>query len=265
MGNTVDIWVKYTGPLLPLARRVAQTLDVSGYHYAAAHASMGVAAARWIDADGWGVLDLSLTDLGEYGDPGSSAGTAFEPYEWYLSLEFRGPRERLGRALFDRLTGVGLPLLFGDPATSRVMADFLPGRGMREFPSRTDGEAPGRARWFEPALHGAGSRPFAPPWPVEQPWPPHGHVMVFETEGLLQCVTVTHGGHWVTPAVRVRTDLGAGEIGRVLAWGMDATSQAGHHDRASLHDRLSGALRLSVGDFARGSVSMEIHADAGAL
>ena len=261
MGDTIDIYVKHAGPLLPLVRRVAQTLDVPGYHYAVTHASMPVEAARWVEADGWGLLDLILTDLGEYGDPGSALGTAFAPYERSLSLDYRGPRELLGRALFDRLTDVGVPLLLAEPATGRVFADFLPGRGVRDFPPGTDGEVPGRAQWFEPALHGDAARSFAAPWPLRPPWPPRGRLRVFETEGLLQCVTVAGGGpgRWVTPKVAVRAGLDGAEIGRVLAWALSPVDHPGHDD-ASVHDRLAGTLGLSVGDFARGSVSVELSA-----
>jgi len=258
MGDTIDIYVKYAGPLAALAHRVARTLDVPGYFLAGTHATIPVEAARWIDAEGWGLLSLDPTDLGEYGDPGFSAGTAFAPYERYLSLEYRGPRERLGRALFDRLTALRVPLLLAESSSSGVIADFLPGRAVRNFPPGTSGERAGRDLWFEPALHGVDvSRSFDPPWSVRPPWPPRGQALVFETEGLLQGVAVVDG-RWATPKVAVRIDLGAAEIGRALAWVLGAADNPGREDAVPVSDRLAGMLGLSVGDFARGSVSVEV-------
>jgi hypothetical protein len=104
MGNTIDIYIKYAGPPLPLALRVAGRLEAHAFFYGGDYVWIPVDAARWIGTDGWGLLSLDA----EYQD---DAGTAIGPYEYCLSLEYRGSRERLGRTLFAQLTALGVPLL----------------------------------------------------------------------------------------------------------------------------------------------------------
>jgi hypothetical protein len=268
MGSSVEIYVKYSGDRHGLAHRVAQDLRVVSYFDSGYGHVLPLDAQRWIGMEGWGHLDLDPSDLGQYGEPGLAQDTAFAPYEYELALSFRGglPAERdevltrFGRAVFDQLTALGLPLAYG--GSGLVFADFVPGRGVREFPAETDAEDEGRTWWFEPQLH---VEPTAS-WPgkVASLAPPPGPVTVFETNGLLQFVPVVHqSGHWrcTSPVASTRSTVSPRDIGLMLGYAQRTTAQpAGDEDQRILSS-LAGKAQLSIEDFARRRVSIEIRAD----
>lgn len=261
MGGSVEIYVKYAGDWHRLAHRVAEALEVISYFYSGQDHVLPLDARRWIGVDGWAHLRLDRTDLGEDGEPGAAEDTAFAPYEYELSLEFRAgdaaALERFGRAVFDRLTDLGLPLAYG--GAGLVFADFLPGRGVRELPAGTDAEEDGRARWFEPRLHEAP----AAPWPGELPdrsaLP--RPVVAFETDGLLQFVPVAEEdgqARWLTPVASARSSVGARQLGLLIGCAQGTTAALGADTRERITASLAGKARLSVEDFFRHSVCLQL-------
>ena len=262
MGGSVEIYVKYAGEWHRLAHRVAEALEVVSYFYSGHDHVLPVDARRWIGVDGWAQLRLDRTELGEDGEPGAAQDTAFAPYEYELSLAFRAGDaavlERFGRAVFDRLTSLGLPLAYG--GAGLVFADFLPGRGVRELPAGTDAEEDGRAWWFEPRLHEAP----AASWPGELPdhYAPPRPVVAFETDGLLQFVPVAEEDgqlHWLTPVASARSSAGARELGLLLGCAQATIAAATDADaRERITASLAGKARLSVEDFFRHSVCLQI-------
>jgi len=262
MGGSVEIYVKYTGEWHRLAHQVAEALQVVSYFYSGHHHVLPVDARQWIGVEGWGQLILARTDLGQEGEPGAAEGTAFAPYEYELSLSFRSTGgadalQRFGRAIFDRLTTLGLPLAYGGDGL--VFADFLPGRGVRDFPAETDAEEDGRAWWFDPRLH---NEPAAP-WPGELPdrAAPPRPVVAFETDGLLQFVPMAEEGGqlgWLTPVASARSSVGARELGLLLGCAQSTTAAPGTDARERIILSLAAKARLSVEDFFRRSVCMEI-------
>ena len=248
MSDTVEIYVKFAGLGQELAHRVAQALDLPAYFFNGSGFVLPVNALPLVGVDSWAHLNVDLTDLGQDGDPGFSADTAYEPYEFEIGVEFRGPRERLGRAIFDRLTALELPMAYGNDVD--IFADYLPGRGVREFSPGTSVEAPGRPLWREPAL--SASRTSAPHWRVGA-----GAVTVCETDGLVQFVPV-FGGRWLGPVASVRATTGAVGIGLVLAAVLDTADRPGRDDRDEVLTRLAGATRLSTDEFLRRTVSFDV-------
>jgi hypothetical protein len=253
MADTVEIYVKYAGPGQELAHRVAEALDLRGYFYSGLTYVLPVDARPWIGVDGSAHLNLKLTDLGRDGDPRLSAGTAYEPYEFEISVEFRGPRERLGRAIFDRLTGLQLPMAYGDDGD--IFADHLPGRGVREFSPGTSAEEDGRPLWREPAL--GASRSPAPAWRVGP-----GVVTVCETDGLLQFVPV-FGARWLGPVASARASVGAVDVGLMLAAALGTHDRPGRDERDEVLARLAGAVRLPTDEFLRRTVSFDVRVVGG--
>lgn len=259
MGSSVEIYVKYAGESQVLAHRVAALLAVTGYFGSDPGYVLPVDAERWIGEPGWAHLDLHPTELGEDGEPGDAEGTAYAPYEYEFSLSLRGPVERLGRVLFDRMTELGLPMAYG--GDGYVFADFLPGRGVREFPPDTDVEEPGRSHWYTAELHAEPARAWRPePAP---PVAPAGRAVVFETAGLLQMVPVVReptGWRWVPPVVTVRAEAGARKVGVALGVALGTAAppeQAGEAVAASV----ASAPGASDVDFGSRSVSVEIRSD----
>ncbi len=250
MADTVEIYVKYAGPGQELAHRLAEALDLRSYFYNGRGFVLPVDARPWIGVDGWAHLNLKLTDLGRDGDPGLSAGTAYEPYEFEVSVEFRGPRERLGRAIFDRLTRLDLPMAYGDDGD--IFADHLPGRGVREFSPGTSVEEEGRPLWREPAL--SADRSPVPAWHTGS-----GAVTVCETDGLLQFVPV-FGTRWLSPVASARASVGAVDIGLMVAAALGSTDRP---ERDEVLTRLAGAVRLSVDEFPRRTVSFDVRVAGG--
>jgi hypothetical protein len=141
MGDTVEIYLRHPGPGQLLAHRVAEALDLIRYFDSGEDYVLPVDARALIGADGWGQLILAPTDLDD-------AESAYAAYDFELSLDYRGPREQLGREIFDRLTRLDLPMAYGDYL--RVFAEFQPGRGAREFPAQTRADATGRDIWAYP-------------------------------------------------------------------------------------------------------------------
>ncbi|GAA0905708.1 hypothetical protein [Virgisporangium aurantiacum] len=260
MGASVEIYVKYAGEGQALARRVAELLEVTGYFWSERGFVLAVAAERWIGFSGWAHVDIDATVLGEDGEPGPAEGTAFSPYEFELALSLRGPLERLGWVVFDRLTELGLPMAYGGDGS--VFADFLPCRGVRMFPPRTDVEEPGRSWWFEPRLH---TNPVAL-WRVEPPSPPApaGRAMVFETANLLQMVPVLREDRmwrWGTPVASALIAIGARDIGMLLGSVLGTTARPGRADRAAITEDLIHSPAQSTVDFGSRTVSVEVRSD----
>jgi hypothetical protein len=247
MGDTVEIYLKYAGSGQELAHLVAEALDLPGYFYNGGFV-LPIDARPWIGVEGWAHLNMDLTDLGRDGDPGLSAGTAYEPYEFEVSLEFRGPRERLGRAVFNRLTTLELPMAYGDD--SDIFADYLPGRGVREFSPGTSVEDAGRPLWRERALDAARSP--APAWRVGA-----GAVTVCETEGLLQFVPL-FGARWQWPVASVRMEMGTRDLGLLLAAALGTAERPGDDKRDGVLAKLASTIRLPVEDFLRRTVSFDV-------
>jgi hypothetical protein len=253
--------VKYAGEGQGLAHRVAQDLAVVSYFYSDRSYVLPVDAQRWIGVEGWGHLDLEQSDLGRDGDR-AAEGTAFAPYEYELSLSFRGGSPgtqdkvlmRFGHAIFDRLTALGVPLAYG--GSGNVFADFLPGRGVREFPEDTNAEDEGRTWWFEPRLH---SEPTAS-WPgeVASLAAPPGPIIVFETDGLLQFVPVSDSSQWTIPVASARSTIRARDVGLMLAYAQRTTTRPVGDEGERILSSLAASTKLSTVDFARRSVSLEI-------
>jgi hypothetical protein len=141
MGDTVEIYLRHPGPGQLLAHRVAEALDLIRYFDSGEDYVLPVDARVFVGAEGWGQLILNATDLDD-------VESVYAAYDFELSLDYRGPREQLGRAIFDRLTGLDLPMVYGDYL--RVFADFRPGQGVREFPAQTPADATGRDVWAHP-------------------------------------------------------------------------------------------------------------------
>lgn len=216
MGSTVEIYVRYPGPAPWLAHRVAEALGVSGYADSGEDFVMAVDAASWIGEEGFGHLTLDRVD------PELAADGPYAGYDFELSLDYRGGLERLGRALFDRLTVLRLPLAYGDYLA--VFAEHSPA---------------------DPA-----------PPPVVG-LPAGSRALVFEAEGQLQALPVLGDPpRWRTPVARVRSAVGAAEVGALLAAVLGATG--GVDDRESVCGALTEPASVSVAEFARRSVAVEL-------
>jgi hypothetical protein len=161
VSTSVQILIKDERDSTSLAQEIARSLGANGFMAGQDGNVLSLDAQRWIKSEGTGILDLKPVEMVEEGEEGEYGDTAYAPYNHELVLEFRGPhgmargelRELFGRALFDRLTGLGRPLAYGEVGGD-LFADFLPARGVRDFPPGTDYEEPGRSLWFEPRLHG---------------------------------------------------------------------------------------------------------------
>jgi hypothetical protein len=214
VGTSVEIYVKYAGEGQVLAHRVAGLLEVTGYFRSDDGYVLAVDAERWIGEPGWAHLDI---------DPGEPEGT----YDYELSLSLRGPVERLGRVVFERLTGLELPMAYGE-----------------------SGEV------FDPAQ----------PWQPEpgRPTAPPGRAVVFETAGLLQMVPVVQEAgqrRWVTPLASARVETGARDVGLMLGSVLGATAPPDRDDRAAIVADLTQSPAQSTVDFGSRSVSVEIRSD----
>ncbi|WP_433325746.1 hypothetical protein [Spirillospora sp. CA-294931] len=256
MSRTVEIYVADRGELLPLAQRVGEELGVSAYFASRSSAVFALDASRWIGAEGTGTLTLAPTDA----EPDD--GTALAPYAYELSLEYRGGdnlargelRERFGRALFDGLRALERPLAYADDVS--LYADYLPGRGTRDFDTGADWDEDGRDRWNDPRLYGPDAEIPAP----EPPPVPRGSVTVFETGGLVQFVpTSTLDSRSLVPAVSVRADQGDATIGRALALALARSSSTGGTRDGDPFRAVAGtAGGLSPDEYARTAVSVDL-------
>jgi hypothetical protein len=259
VAGSVEIYVNYPGPAQSLAREVCEELDLMRYFRSGTGYVLPIEARSWTGEEGWGHLLLEATD------PEIVEGTAFAPYGYELSLDYRGARERFGWAVFRRLTRLDLPLAYGNEMF--ILADFLPGRGNRDFSPGTDAEDLGSPAmlpppspagppplWFEPRLHGDRTAR----WPRRAPSAPAaGAATVFETGGLLQAVPVA-GGRWVRPVAAMRAEAGARSVGEVLEAALLTTVRYARDDRAEIGPSLAGAAQLSTEDFAATSVRVDL-------
>lgn len=262
MSTTRSIYVKYSGEGSRLARRAAEILGARGYYYCLGDYDLLVDGRRWQDNGvilTWVCLDR--TDLGEYGEL-EAEGTALAPYEYDLFFEYRGQieaAEQLVRTFFERLTALNLPMVYVSPE-EWLVADFLPNRGIRNFPPQTSPEERDRARWYEPRLH---DDPMAP-WPGEladeQLASPRS-VLVFETDGCLQFVPVAteHGQRrWLVPVAEARSDITtADDLGRLARSAQRTVGRHGDQEEPLL-DFLARLLLKSTEDFARDTVCVEL-------
>jgi len=262
MSTTLSIYLKYSGEGSRLARRAAEVLGARGYIYSLGDYDLLVDGRPWREAGvslTWVCLDR--TDLGEYGELACAEGTALAPYEYDLFVEHRAPRRpeaavQLGWTFFERLTALNLPMVYVS-AEEWLLADFLPGRGIRNFPPATSYEEQDRAWWYEPRLH---DDPMAP-WPgqlaEEQPASPRS-VLVFETDGLLQLVPIAaeHGQRrWLTPVAEARSDIGARDLGSLVRSVQHTTGRSGDLG-GSMLAFLAGLAVRSTEDFVRGTVCL---------
>src|SRR5262249_27028580 len=125
MSESVELFIRYTADGPGLAHRMAQRLGCLSYYFSGREYTLPVGGEAY--------LYLSVSEVDE--------GTAFTPYGYQAALYSRGLDRaelvRLGRGVFDRLAGLDLPLLYADAGAATVIADMLPGRGVREFPPGT--------------------------------------------------------------------------------------------------------------------------------
>ncbi|RFS85489.1 hypothetical protein D0T12_10680 [Actinomadura spongiicola] len=266
MSSTVQICLRHPGDPAAAMARIAVALDVPGYFASADEFAFTLRSDPWTTPDGVLSVDLSALDRELYG---TGDDTAFAPYDFELSLELRNVPaqarqellERAGRAVFDRLTGLNVPLAFGDGTD--LFADFLPGRGVREFPPGVSWDEDARDTWFEPSLHG--SRP-APSFDKERTSPArpsHGAVRVYETDGLLQIVPWGEAGP-VTPVASVRAQAGPALLGRLLAEELERSTPPSPQ-KNDPWPWVSGTARLSPEEYARTAVSIDVRVAEGAV
>lgn len=243
-----------------LAHEIARLLGVGGFFAGGDGNVLSVDARPWTGADGHGTLDLKPVEAAEDGEPGMYDDTAYAPYEHELAIECRGSgarAERLGRAIFDRLTELGRPLAYGEVGGG-LFADFLPGRGVRDFPPGTDYDEPDRDIWVEPRLLDASRRPVRS---ADDPGRLRGHGVVFEREGLLQIVPrvpAPEGEDRLgAPVVAIRTDADPARIGRSLVRGLGRPGPATGDPVAWI----TGSARCSADGFSREAVSVDLRSD----
>ncbi|MFD0686805.1 hypothetical protein [Actinomadura fibrosa] len=263
MSSTVEVYIADRRDAPAVAQRVAVALEVSGYFGTEDGYTLTLASSPWLDGPGVATLELSETD---WDDDDPDLCTAYEPYDYELSIELRGVpglargevRERLGRALFDRLTSLERPLAFGDNAN--IFADYRPGRGVREFPPGTSRSAPGRDEWFEAEFHGAG----AAREPVPEPTPRvRGSATVFEVGGLLHLVARVPGetgdeSTAVVPVAAIRRSAGPALVGRTLAEVLDRSADTDAVVAADPWPWVAGTAGLEPDAYAREAVSLDI-------
>jgi hypothetical protein len=267
----VQIMIKDERDSTSLAHETARLLGADGFFAGRDGNVISIDAQPWIGADGFGTLDLKPMEEAEDDEPGLYDDTAYAPYDHELTIEFRGGPgrargelgERFGRAIFDRLTELGRPLAYGEVGGD-LFADFLPGRGVRDFPPGTDYEEPGRDVWFEPRLHGA-PRPVRP---ADTPELLRGQGVIFECQGLLQIVPRVAGPAgeecFAAPVVAIRTDADPARIGRALvrALGHPGDAADRHGDPVSW---ITGSTRRSADDFSHEAVSLDLRSDGDVL
>ncbi|MBX6354285.1 MAG: hypothetical protein IRZ05_00345 [Micromonosporaceae bacterium] len=225
MGSTVEIYARYPGSAHSLAHRVAEALEVTGYAYSGEDFVFAVDARGWLGEEGFGHLTLDRVD------PEWAADTPYAGYDFELSLDYRGELERLGRALFDRLTALDLPLAYGDYLA--VFAEHQPAHP-------------------------------APPPPTGLP--AAGRAVVFETDDQLQAVPVTGDPpRWRTPVARTRSAVGAAAVGAVLAAVLAAAGGVDDPERMRIALTEPFPIPLSVAEFARRSVAVMLQVAGGEL
>ncbi|MFD0686806.1 hypothetical protein [Actinomadura fibrosa] len=262
MSSTVEVYVADWRDAAAVAQRVAVALETSGYFRATHGYTYTIKTASWFT--GPGVLTLRLTES-DWDEDDPDLCTAFESYAYEVSAELAGVPglardevlERVGRSLFDRLMVLGLPLAFGNGTD--IFADFLPGRGVRDFPPGTDLDADGRDVWFEPRLHGTDEQDGPAP---ERTVLRRGTVTVFEVGGLVQLVPqVAVGGgrrRAVAPVASLRRGAGPEVIGRALAEVLDRSARPDVVVDADPWSWVTGTSRLDADAYARQAVSVDV-------
>jgi hypothetical protein len=274
MSSSVGFYVKYSGDPPGLAQRVAELLLAKGYlAYGRSSYLVPFASRPFIGVDGLGQLGVDRTDLGRYGDTESAAGTAFAPYEFELSLEYRGvdrsqTQFRLADAVFHRLTQLGLPLAYGGDGNGQIYGDYLPERGTRMMPEGTPEDDGGRVHWFEPRLHHRPEQPWSGSGTVAPPNGPGAPAVVYETGDVLHMVAaVQHNGEWLwsIPAASVVASAGPREIGLVLGYARRPGPVAIPVPLAGVLDNFTAVVRLSTEEFLSRAASVELHVDGDSL
>ncbi|MCO6003906.1 hypothetical protein NE236_02840 [Actinoallomurus purpureus] len=256
---------------ISLAHEIARTLGAGGFFAGRDGNVLSIKAQPWIGTDGYGTLDLKSVEAAEDGEPGMYDDTAYAPYDHELTIEFRGGPgrtqqergERFGRALFDRLTVLDRPLAYGEVGGD-LFADYLPGKGVREFPPGTDYDEPDPDIWAEPRLHDASylARP------ADDPKRLRGEGVVFEREDLLQIVpqVLAPEGEirFGAPVVAIRTNADPVRIGRSLvrALGRPSPATMEYGDPAAW---ITGSTRRSADSFSREAISIDVRSDGDAL
>ncbi|SEF44323.1 hypothetical protein SAMN04489712_10138 [Thermomonospora echinospora] len=256
MSSTVEIYLRGGRDAAAVVQQVATALDVRGYFGSGEGYVLTLSSEPWTTGEGVASLDLGPTDEDLVGALGE---TAYSPYDFRLSIELRGApglaraelRERLGRQVFDRLTALRWPMALGDAMS--VFADFLPGRGVREFPPDTDWEEAGHDIWFEPRLHGT-----EPPASRQPPEPLiRGAATVFETNGLVQFLACDAAGA-KAPVASIRSEAGATLLGRTLAEVLRYSAKEIRTGQADPWSWLTGIAKSSPDEYARSAVSLAI-------
>jgi hypothetical protein len=244
--------MQYPGDAVDAVARVTLALDLRGYFGSQPD------SFRFTFGPLFGGLlsvDLDVADV--------ESGTAFSPYDFELSMEMRNApapdrgewRKRAGREVFDRLMTLNVPLAYSGGVD--LFADYLPGRGVREFPSGTGWEGDDRDAWFEPRLHGT-ERPGGPADSGGSPRP-EGSVRIFEAGGLVHLVAWIDEAA-VAPVASVRAEAGPGVLGRVLAETLGRSRQESRLTSADPWSWVTGTAALAPGEYAHAAVSIDIDA-----
>ncbi len=269
MSDAVSISFKYSADWQGLAHGIARELGCATYFFSGEEFALPLPNDRLIGIDGIGYSYLGPTaPLWE--------DTAWAPYEFKLSIEFRGGgdparwdeiEERLGRAMFDRLTALGVPMLYSRDSALTVVADFLPGRGVRDFAPGTSGEEAGYAAWYEPALY---DEPKSP-WPREVATlttPPTAPVLVFATGILVHAVAAGWDGaawRWAVPAASAFTTIGPAGVGRLVGY----TQRDPALPPADIGPRILASFanrsELSTEDFGSRAVAIDLRVEGADL
>jgi hypothetical protein len=270
MSATVEIYVSYSGDAIGLAHRIARELGSLTYRYTLRQVDLTFDVRPWIDADGNALLIMTPTDRWRHGrDSGEGSEDGDAPYQYEIAIEFRGgDREtlrRLGRALFQHLSTLGLPLLYAMGESGVAYADFLPGRGTREFPDATPIDSAGRVWWYEPRLY---RQPLAP-WPGDvAPLadPPAADVLAIATGPELRLVAWQPGDgphRWLAPAVRTTLDITARDAGLLVARALRFSAPP--PEGVDMLRVLAAEAQLSTEDLAHHSTTVGVGAEGADL
>jgi hypothetical protein len=263
MSATVEIHVSYSGDAIGLAHRIAREFGCLTYRFAGRQFDLTFPVRPWLGIDGTALLIMTTMDRWRHGDDaGADDDDADAPYQYELAVEFRaGDRatlRRFGRKLFDHLSTLDLPLLYSMGEGDVAFADFLPGRGTREFPDVTPMDSSGRVWWYEPRL-------YAPPL---RPWP--GDVAPVNDPAAAQVLCIATGTdlglaarqpgegrrQWLAPAVSTTLDLAPRDIGLLVERTLRTVGPA--PQGADIVRRLASEVRLSIEDFLDRSTTIEV-------
>ncbi|WP_147449443.1 hypothetical protein [Actinomadura pelletieri] len=148
-------------------------------------------------------------------------------------------------------------LAIGDD--TNIVADHLPGRGVREFPLGTSWDKRDRDTWYEPALHGPDAELSPSP---DRSTPPSGSLSVFETDGLIQVVPrvrdTADRSHAVAPVASMRESVDPLVFGRTLAEALGRSGQVDLVEETDPWSWVTGIPRLNVEQFSRSAVSVDL-------